>query len=81
MLPNTEYTEAERVIERLRLAVTGSPLVVFNDLIQITASIGTAVLPFETVSIEEVLTLTREGLRNAKTSAVRRAGERYFLAK
>jgi EAL domain-containing protein (putative c-di-GMP-specific phosphodiesterase class I) len=81
MLPDTEWAEAQGVADRVRLAIAETPLSVFEDQIRITASIGTAELPSETCSIEEVLTLTREGLHNAKDSggnrvcATPRAGE------
>lgn len=66
-LPETRLAEAQRVADRIRLAVGQNPLVVFSDLINITASIGTSILPYETCSIEEVLTLTRMSLHDAKT--------------
>ncbi len=66
-LPETRLAEAQRVADRIRLAVAQSPLVVFSDLINITASIGTSILPYETCSIEEVLTLTRMSLHDAKS--------------
>jgi diguanylate cyclase (GGDEF)-like protein len=68
LLPDTRRAEAQKVADRVRLVVSQSPLVVFSDLIHITASIGTAVLPYETCSIEEVLALTRMALHEAKTS-------------
>lgn len=68
LLPDTGWGEAQTVANRVRLAITESPLVIFDDVIRMTASLGIAVLPPETCSIEEVLTLTRQGLRDAKSS-------------
>ena len=68
LLPDTDFIEARGVADRVRLAIAETPLSVFKDQIRVTASIGTAELPPETCSIEEVLTLTREGLREAKDS-------------
>ena len=76
LLPDTRLAEAQRVVDRVRLAVGESPLMVFTDQIRITASIGTVMLPYETCSIEEVLSLTRQGLRDAKQAG----GNRVSLA-
>ncbi len=72
LLPETRWAEALKVAERVRLAVSEDPLVVFSEPIRVTASLGVALLPYEICSIEEVLTLTRLAIKDSKVSGKNR---------
>ncbi len=72
LLPETRWSEALKVAERVRLAVSEDPLVVFSEPIRVTASLGVAQLAYETCSTEEVLTLTRLAIRDSKVSGKNR---------
>ncbi|MFN7953078.1 MAG: diguanylate cyclase [bacterium] len=72
LLPETRWAEALKVAERVRLAVSEDPLVVFSEPIRVTASLGVARLPYEICSIEEVLTLTRLAIRDSKLAGKNR---------
>lgn len=68
LLPETRLTEAVRVAERLRLAVADETIAISGDPLHVTACLGVAVIPPETVSIEEVLDGTRQALSAGKQS-------------
>jgi diguanylate cyclase (GGDEF)-like protein len=66
LLTDTLYAEAMLIAERVRLAVAENPIRNANDNIYMTASLGVAVLPYEVSSVEELLTMTRESLKQSK---------------
>jgi diguanylate cyclase (GGDEF)-like protein len=67
LLTDTQYAEAMLIAERIRLSVAESPIRNASDNIFITASLGVAVLPYELSSVEELLTMTRESLKQSKS--------------
>lgn len=66
VLPDTQLAYAMRVAERIRMAISDSPLRNSSEAISITVSIGVATLPPKITSIEEVLTVTRSALKRSK---------------
>mgnify|MGYP006275731811 CR=1 FL=1 len=66
LLPDTRHAEAMQLAERLRLAITGSPLTSGRDVIGITGSLGVATIPQDVVSIEELISLTQHALAHSK---------------
>lgn len=66
LLPDTQLAYAVRVADRLRLAISDSPLRSASELINMTVSVGVAALVAKTSSIEEVLSLTRTALKRSK---------------
>ena len=66
LLPDTRHAEAMQLAERLRLAITGSPLTSGRDVIGITGSLGVATVPLDLVSVEEVISLTQHALAHSK---------------
>jgi diguanylate cyclase (GGDEF)-like protein len=72
VLPDTQLAYAMRVAERIRLAVSESPLRCSNESISVTVSMGVATLPPKITSIEEVLTVTRSALKRSKSAGKNR---------
>ena len=66
LLPDTRTAEAMQLAERLRLAITGSPLTSGKDVIGITGSLGVAAVPNDVVSIEELISVTQHALAHSK---------------
>ena len=66
LLPNTRLAEAVSISEKLRLAVSTSPLPVSSESLKVTASLGVTLVPYEVSSTEEVLSLTRLPLQRSK---------------
>ncbi len=66
-LPGTRLAEAVSVSEKLRIAISTSPLPVSSESINVTASLGVASLPSGVSSIEEIMSLTRLPLQRSKT--------------
>ena len=75
LLTDTQYAEAKLIAERVRLCVAESPIRNSNDNIFMTASLGVAALPYETTSVEELLTMTRHALKMSKDSGKNRVSE------
>ena len=67
LLPNIRLAEAVSISEKLRLAVSTSPLPVFCESVKVTVSLGVALVPYEVASIEEILSLTRLPLQRSKS--------------
>ncbi len=72
ILPDTQLAYAMRVAERIRLAISESPLRCSSESISITVSMGVATLPPKVTSIEEVLQVTRSALKRSKTAGKNR---------
>lgn len=68
LLPDTQLAYAMRVAERIRMAVSDSPLRNASEVVTVTVSIGVANLPNKTVSAEEVVALARSALKRGKQS-------------
>jgi len=66
LLPETRFAEGMLVAEKLRLAVSESPLRLAQETIRITASFGVLSLPYEFCSIEELLSLVRLAVNESK---------------
>lgn len=66
IFPDTRESEAMRLAERLRLAVTDSPLTTAAEIIGITASLGVSLVPSDAVSVEEIISYTQHALSNSK---------------
>lgn len=72
LLPGTRQAEAMQLAERLRLAVSDSPLETADQVIGITASLGVANVPHDVVSIEEVISFTQHALSQSKSAGKNR---------
>ncbi|MCA9562800.1 MAG: bifunctional diguanylate cyclase/phosphodiesterase, partial [Myxococcales bacterium] len=66
VFPNTRFAETCVLAERLRLAVSQSEIIASERPIKLSVSIGVAALPWDSTSIEEILSLTRHALRQSK---------------
>ncbi|MBX9937943.1 MAG: GGDEF domain-containing response regulator [Candidatus Obscuribacterales bacterium] len=66
ILPDTRIAEGMMVAEKIRLSVGESPLRLASETVRVTSSIGVLALPYEFCSIEEVLSLARLAVREAK---------------
>ena len=72
LLTDTQLAYAMRVAERIRRAISDSPLKNTPKPLHITASIGVAALPATVRSVDEILGLTRTALRRSKMSGKNR---------
>lgn len=72
VLPDTQLAYAMRVAERIRLAISESPLRCSSESISITVSVGVATMPPKITSIEEVLSVTRSALKRSKSAGKNR---------
>jgi len=68
LLPDTQLAYGLRVAERIRMAVSDNPLHSLQEVVQVTVSIGVAMLPHKVESVQEVLNLTRGALRRSKVT-------------
>jgi diguanylate cyclase (GGDEF)-like protein len=68
LLTDTQLAYAMRVAERIRRAISESPLKNTPNVMHITASIGVAALPPTVRTVDEILGLTRTALRRSKMS-------------
>lgn len=66
LLPDTQLAYGLRVAERIRMAVSDNPLHSLQEVIQVTVSLGVAMLPHKISSVQEVISLTRSALRRSK---------------
>jgi len=82
LLPETRFAEGMLVAEKIRLAVAESPLRLSTETFRITASLGVLALPYECLSIEEVLSLVRLAVRESKTLGKNRvsSGEKHKIS-
>ncbi len=72
LLPDTRLAEATQVAERLRLAISDSPIQLSGESIRVTASLGVARVPETAVAVEEVMGQTRHALSSGKSSGKNR---------
>lgn len=68
LLTDLTSKQSMLVAERIRVTITGQPLIHADEAVPCTASIGVAELPNDTCTIEEVLTLTRQALKASKST-------------
>jgi len=66
LLPGTPLAEACQVAERLRLAAFDRPLRSSSGSVQVSVSIGIAMISGEALSIEDVLALTQAAMQHSK---------------
>jgi len=67
-LPATGLENGLLIAERIRAAVANSPVPKDGGMIKATLSIGVATLPHEVNSLEQVLEVTKSGLKSSKRS-------------
>lgn len=72
IMPDTRFHEAMVAAERIRIGINQPPLRINDTTLDITASMGVATLPLSVQSIEEVLTLSRMGLKHSKQAGKNR---------
>jgi diguanylate cyclase (GGDEF)-like protein len=72
LMPEATLWESLRFAERVRLAVCSSPVITTPEPVRISVSTGACRVPYSSASVEEVLTLTRLGLRQSKTGGKNR---------
>lgn len=75
ILPDTRLAEANRVANRLATEVSSRPILVIDEPIPVTVSIGVVNLPQHVSSMEEILALSHEKLKEAKELNKTGAGE------
>ncbi len=68
LLPDTQLAYGLRVAERIRMAVSDNPMHNLQEVVQVTVSIGVAMLPHKVANVQEVLSLTRGALRRSKVT-------------
>jgi diguanylate cyclase (GGDEF)-like protein len=68
ILPDTQLAYGLRVAERMRTAISESPLHNLKEIGPVTVSLGVAMLPHKVSSVQEILSLTRSALRRSKQS-------------
>ncbi|MBK8978583.1 MAG: diguanylate cyclase [Planctomycetes bacterium] len=66
LLPETRIAEAMQVAERLRLAISDSPIRLSGEMVRASASLGVARVSDACVSVEEILGRTRHALARGK---------------
>jgi len=66
LLPETRCAEAVHVAERIRLAVGRTPVHVGGTPVQLTVSMGVVPLPYDSGSLDEVISLASRPLRASK---------------
>jgi diguanylate cyclase (GGDEF)-like protein/PAS domain S-box-containing protein len=72
LLVDARFAEAVRVAERLRLAISDSPIRLSGDAVRVTASLGVARVAESCVSVEEILGQTRHALSRSKVGGKNR---------
>ena len=72
LLTDTQLAYAMRVAERIRRAISDTPLKNTPKPLHVTASIGVAALPATVRSVDEILGLTRTALRRSKMAGKNR---------
>ncbi len=76
LMSGVREPEALQIAERLRRAVTDSPLLVHETPITITASLGLAPVPDDAQLLEEVVKYTERALQRSKTDGKNRVSTR-----
>lgn len=79
LLPDTRLSEGMLVAEKIRLAVSESPLRLASETVRITASLGVLGVSQEVYSIEEILSLVRIAVQKSKALGKNRvsSGEKH----
>ena len=72
LLKATRVAEAVQIAERVRLAISDSPVKVSSRSLRVTASLGVTQITPDVVSMEEVLRLTHRALLRSKESGKNR---------
>lgn len=72
LVTNTPSSEAVRIAERVRLAVSTTVIQLSTGTLQLTASIGVMMLKADTPSIDELLTYTHQVLYRSKETGKNR---------
>jgi len=72
LLPDTQLAYGMRVAERIRVAITDTPLRGAQDVVHLTASLGLANLPHKIASVNEAVTLSRTALKRSKAGGKNR---------
>jgi diguanylate cyclase (GGDEF)-like protein/PAS domain S-box-containing protein len=67
LLPDTSQATGMRVAERMRLAVSSTPVLHNPHPVTVTISVGAVSVPHETMSIEEILSRAHSPLKKSKT--------------
>jgi diguanylate cyclase (GGDEF)-like protein/PAS domain S-box-containing protein len=65
-LPSTSLEQGAQIAERIRSSVADSLIQKNGQLIKATTSLGVATLPYEVETLEQVLELTKSGLKSSK---------------
>lgn len=65
-LPTTSLEQGAQIAERIRSSVADSLIQKNGQLIKATTSLGVATLPYEVETLEQVLELTKSGLKSSK---------------
>jgi two-component system cell cycle response regulator len=66
VLPGCDAAETEHSANRVRLAITSTPVLTANSSIRVTASIGATVVPLGSLSDTEILSIADKALYQAK---------------
>ncbi len=66
VLPNTGWSEGLQIADRIRLAVSATPVLEAQGPIMITASLGLAYIPDTQTAIDDLLDVTRIALKRSK---------------
>ncbi len=72
LLPDTSLEEGTRLGERMRSFLSALPVLLPNDLVRVTASLGLLVVRVGTTEIQELLGMTRNPLYRSKTGGKNR---------
>lgn len=72
LLPETQLAFALKVADRIRLAISESPLRISSDLVNLTVSLGVATLSEKVSTMDEVLSLVRSALKRSKNAGTNR---------
>jgi diguanylate cyclase (GGDEF)-like protein/PAS domain S-box-containing protein len=72
LLPNTNESEAVRVAERFRFAVSGQPVAISHEPVVLSMSAAVVPLPPSVLSVAELLSLLEHPIRRAKDSGKNR---------
>jgi len=68
ILPETRLAEAVSVAEKLRRAVSWCPLPLSSEQVEVTAWMGVTSLPRDVISLDEILSVTRQLVERSKAA-------------
>lgn len=72
LLPQTRPLEGMRIAEKLRMAISGTPIVLSSGSVRVTASLALLKVPPRSAAIEEILSQAHWLLRRAKVAGKNR---------